>query len=199
MSKIHQSAFDTATRIAAGDDGTNYDGVAISLHWATALLVVIQFGLAEIWDYFAKPTQDSMQALHMSFGVVLTLVILARLMWRLIPGHQISSLEIGWVRAASKSTHYLLYALLAAAVALGFAVQWSRGHPVSVFGLFDIPGPFGRLDRPVRRELKEIHNYVAWAIISIAALHALAALYHHYVVKDRVLQRMLPWAIPKRR
>jgi cytochrome b561 len=187
-----RNAFDTATRIVAGDDGTNYDGVAISLHWATALLVVVQFGLAETWDYFAKTTQDSMQALHMSFGVVLAMVILARLVWRLIPGHQISSLEIGWARAASKGAHYLLYALLVAAVALGFAVQWSRGHPVDVFGLFGIPGPFGPFDRPIRRELKELHNYVAWAIIIIAGLHAAAALYHHYVLKDRVLKRMLP-------
>jgi cytochrome b561 len=194
MSTSAETSFDTATRIAAGDDGTNYDGVAISLHWATALLVVVQFALAETWDYFAKPTQDSMQALHMSFGALLTLVILARLVWRLIPGHQVSSLEIGWVRAASKGTHYLLYALLLAAVALGLAVQWSRGHPVSFFGLFDIPGPFGPFDRPVRRELKEIHNYVAWTIIIMAAIHALAALYHHYVLKDRVLVRMLPGA-----
>jgi cytochrome b561 len=199
MSTSAETSFDTATRIAAGDDGTNYDGVAISLHWATALLVVVQFALAETWDYFAKPTQDSMQALHMSFGVLLTLVIFARLVWRLIPGHQVSSLEIGWVRAASKGTHYLLYALLLAAVALGLAVQWSRGHPVSFFGLFDIPGPFGPFDRPVRRELKEIHNYVAWTIIIMAAIHALAALYHHYVLKDRVLQRMLPPATPGRR
>lgn len=199
MSTSAETRFDTATRIAAGDDGTNYDNIAIGLHWATAVLVIANFALAETWDWFAKPTQDSMQALHMSLGVLLTLLILARLVWRLIPGHQVSSLEIGWVRAASKATHYLLYALLVAAVALGFAVQWSRGHPVSVFGLFDIPGPFGPFDRPVRRDLKEIHNYVAWAIIIIAAIHAFAALYHYYVVKDRVLQRMLRRAIPKRR
>jgi cytochrome b561 len=70
-----QNLFDTATRIAAGDDGRNYDNVAISLHWATALLVVIQFGLAETWDWFAKPTQSLMQSLHVSFGVLLAAVI----------------------------------------------------------------------------------------------------------------------------
>lgn len=194
MSTSAKPAIDTVTRIAAGDDGTNYDNVAIALHWATALLVLANFALAETWDYFAKPSQDSMQALHMSFGALLAVVILARLVWRLIPGHQVSSLEIGWVRAASKGTHYLLYALLVTVVALGFAVQWSRGHPVSFFGLFDIPGPFGPFERPIRRDLKEIHNYVAWAIIILAALHAAAALYHHYALKDRVLERMLPAA-----
>ncbi|MEA3082077.1 MAG: hypothetical protein QOD54_1745, partial [Sphingomonadales bacterium] len=49
-----RTSFDTATRIAAGDDGTTYDSVAIALHWITALLVLANFVLAEIWDYFAK-------------------------------------------------------------------------------------------------------------------------------------------------
>ena len=188
-----QTSFDTATRIAAGDDGTNYDNVAISLHWLTALLVLTNFALAETWDYFSKPTQQSMQSLHISFGVLLAGVIVARLVWRLLPGHQVSPLEIGWAKRASKGMHYLLYALLVAAVALGFLLQWSRGHPVSLFGL-DIPGPYGQQPRPVRHQIQELHNYVAWAIIIIAALHAAAALYHHYVLKDRVLARMFPAA-----
>ena len=186
-----QTSFDTATRILAGDDGTSYDSVAISLHWATALLVITNFALAETWDDFAKPTQQSMQSFHVSFGVLLAAVIVARLVWRLIPGHQVSSLEAGWVRRASKGTHYLLYSLLLAVVVLGFLLQWARGHPVSLFGL-DIPGPFGRQDRELRHQIQELHNYVAWAIVIIAAGHALAALYHHYVLKDRVLMRMLP-------
>jgi cytochrome b561 len=188
-----QTSFDTATRIAAGDDGTTYDNVAISLHWLTALLVLTNFALAEIWDYFSKPTQQWMQSLHISFGVLLAAVIVVRLVWRLLPGHQVSPLEVGWVKRASKGMHYLLYALLVAAVALGFLLQWSRGHPVSFFGL-DIPGPYGRQPRPVRHQIQELHNYVAWAIIIIAALHAAAALYHHYVLKDRVLSRMFPAA-----
>jgi cytochrome b561 len=186
-----QTSFDTATRIVAGDDGTTYDKVAIALHWITAVLVLTNFVLAESWDYFAKPTQQSMQSLHISFGVLLTATIIVRLVWRLLPGHQVPSLEIGWVRRASKGAHYLLYALLIAAVVLGFLLQWSRGHPVSFFGL-DIPGPYGQQARPVRHQIQELHNYVAWTIIVIAALHAAAALYHHYVLKDRVLARMFP-------
>jgi cytochrome b561 len=186
-----QTSFDTVTRIAAGDDGTNYDNVAIALHWVTALLVATNFLLAEIWDYFAKPTQQSMQSLHISFGVLLVAVIVVRLVWRLIPGHQVSSLETGWVGRASKGAHYLLYALLVTAVVFGFLLQWSRGHPVSFFGL-DIPGPYGQQPRPLRHQIQELHNYVAWTIVIVAALHAAAALYHHYFLKDRVLVRMLP-------
>src|SRR5712671_3133853 len=115
-----QTKFDIATRIAAGDDGTSYDNVAIALHWITALLVLTNFVLAEIWDYFAKPTQQTIQSLHISFGVLLAAAIVVRLVWRVLPGHQVSSLEIGWVKRASKGSHFLLYALLIAAVVLGF-------------------------------------------------------------------------------
>lgn len=186
-----QDAFDTATRIAAGDDGTTYDGVAIALHWATALLVVANFALAETWGWFARPTHRLMVTTHMSFGVLLSAVIVARLVWRLIPGHQVSSLEAGWVRLASKATHYLLYTLLVVEAVLGFTSRWGEGRPMSFFGL-GIPGPFGPFGKPVTHQLLELHNYVAWSIIILASLHALAALYHHYVLRDRVLVRMLP-------
>jgi len=183
--------FDTATRIAAGDDGTTYDGVAIALHWFTALLVFANFALAHTWDWFAKPTKGLMEQAHMSFGVLLTAAILARLIWRWLPGHQVSSLEAGWVKLASKGTHYLLYLLLIAEAALGFAFRWGAGRPMAFFGT-GIPPMIGEMARPLRRELREYHEWIGWGIITLALLHALAALYHHYVLKDRVLTRMLP-------
>lgn len=184
--------FDTATRIAAGDDRTNYDNVAVALHWATALLVVTQFALAITWDYFSKPTRQAMESTHISLGVLLSAVIIARIVWRLMPGHQMPSLNLGWVRMASKGVHYLLYSLLAAQAALGFAFRWAQGHAASFFGLFAIPGPYGQLARPVRSQIHALHEWGGWAIVIIAFAHALAALYHHYVLKDRVLMRMLP-------
>jgi len=185
--------FDTATRIAAGDDGTNYDGVAIALHWLTALLVVANFALAQVWDWFAKPTREVMEHTHMSFGVLLTAVVVARIGWRFIPGHQVSSVGAGWARLASKATHYTLYLLLIAEAALGFAFRWGGGRPMAFFGT-GIPPLIGEMARPLRRQLREFHEWIGWAIIVIALLHALAALYHHYVLKDRVLKRMLPGA-----
>jgi|SRR5579864_1784209 len=187
-----RNAFDVATRIAAGDDKTDYDNVAIALHWLTALLVVVLFGLAETWDYFAKPTQESLQSLHVSLGVLLTATVLARIVWRLIPGHQRTSIVGEWVMLASKSVHYLLYLLLLVQVLLGFAFRWAQGHPVSFFGLFAIPGPYGAVDRPTRRLIHSLHEYAGWAIVILAFGHALAALYHHYKLRDRVLGRMLP-------
>jgi cytochrome b561 len=189
-----REAFDTATRIAAGDDKTNYDNVAITLHWLTALLVVIQFALAETWDYFAKPTQESLQRLHVSLGILLAAVIVARLIWRWIPGHQRPAIVSGWVKIASKAVHYLLYMLLVVQVGLGFAFRWAQKEPLSFFGLFTIPSPLGVADKATRHTLHGLHEKIGWAIVIIAFGHALAALYHHYSLHDRVLGRMLPWA-----
>jgi cytochrome b561 len=180
------------TRVLAGDDGTTYDNVAVFLHWATAALVIVNFLLAITWDYFSHDTADSLQSIHVSLGVLLTLVIVARLAWRLVPGHQVSLLEVGWVRLASKGVHYLLYLLLAAQALTGFAFRWAQGHPVEFFGLFGIPGPYGAAGRPTRHLMHWVHEYLGWAIVIIAFGHALAALYHHYVLKDRMLSRMLP-------
>jgi len=186
-----QTSFDTATRIAAGDDGTSYDGVAIALHWITAALVVANFALAQTWDWFATPVKGLMEDTHMSFGVLLTAVVVARLAWRWLPEHQVSSIEAGWMRITSKATHYLLYLLLLAEAGLGFAFRWGAGRPMEFFGL-GIPPLIGEMGRPLRHELREFHEWIGWAIIVFAAVHAAAALYHHYVLKDRVLERMLP-------
>ena len=191
MADSPDSAFDAATRIAAGDDDSRYDGVAIFLHWATALLVVCNFALAETWDWFAKPAKQLMEATHMSFGVLLTAVVVARIAWRFVPGHAMSSLEAGWMRLASKGTHYLLYALLVTEAALGFAFRWGAGRPMSFFGL-SIPPLTGEMGRPLRHLLREFHHWIGWTIVILALVHALAALYHHYVLKDRVLERILP-------
>lgn len=185
-----RDTFDTATRIAAGDDKTNYDNVAITLHWLTALLVVVQFVLAVTWDYFPKDTRESLQGVHVSLGVLLTAVVVLRIVWRL--GHHRSSIVTGWVKLASKAVHYLLYLLLVVQAALGFTWRWAQGHDVAFFGLFAIPGPYGALARPTRHLFAEFHEKIGWAIVIIAFGHALAALYHHYGLHDRVLGRMFP-------
>ena len=187
-----RTSFDTATRVLAGDEGTTYDGAAIALHWAVALLVLVQFVSAITWDYFQRDTRETLQSLHVSLGILLTAVIIVRIVWRLIPQHQVSSLEAGWVRLASKGGHYLLYLLLVAQAVTGFLFRWAQGHPAAFFGLFAIPGPFGAVDRGTRSELHEIHDWIGWTIVILASGHALAALYHHYALKDGVLGRMFP-------
>jgi cytochrome b561 len=186
-----ESAFATATRIVAGDDRVRYDGVSVGLHWLTAVLVISQFALALLWDGFGRPTHRTMVVAHMSFGIILSVLIVARIVWRLMPGHRMPSLVTGWERRAAQGVHYLLYVLLAAEAVLGFLTRWWEGREMSFFCLL-IPGPFGAGDRATHLMFLEWHEKVGWAIIIVAAGHAAAGIYHHFVLKDRVLRRMLP-------
>jgi cytochrome b561 len=188
---VDQGPFDTATRIAAGDDGRNYDRVAITLHWLTAALVVVLFVLGQTWGWFPRPTHHLMVVTHMSLGIILTLVVLGRVIWRFVLGHHIPSLETGFVRLASTAVHFLLYLLLINQAVLGFLARWEGNEAMSFFGL-QIPSPFIGSGQKLAHQLQDIHNWVGWTIIVVAVGHALAALYHYFVLRDRVLGRMLP-------
>ena len=169
----------------------HYDRLSIALHWATAALVLLLFALAETWEFFPKPERHLMIVGHMSFGLLLTAVFLLRLLWRVSPGHTRFPAEPGLPGRAALAAHYALYALLSAEIVLGFFTRWTDNHPLSFFGAL-IPSPLGTVPKPVGKLVDQIHNITAWSIIVLAGVHALAALYHHYLLKDGVLRRMLP-------
>jgi cytochrome b561 len=180
-----------ATRIAAGDDRTRYDALAMTLHWLTAVLVLTQFGLGELWDLAPRSAKHLMIVAHLSFGILLAAVLIVRIAWRLTPGHRVRDAATGLVELASKVVHYVLYGLLAAGVVLGFLWRWSGGEALSFFGLL-IPPPFAAFSKPANHFVGDLHDWVAWTIIVLAVGHAGAALFHHFVLRDDVLRRMLP-------
>lgn len=168
-----------------------YDGPTIALHWATAGLVLLQFALAELWGFFPRPIHHSMIVLHMSFGLMLTAVIILRIFWRLSFGRPLPPAGYGVLDRVAKAMHHALYVLVGAEVLLGFATRWTDNQPLSFFGLL-IPSPLGTFSHATGRFVDQIHDYNAWLIIILVAVHAGAALFHHYVLKDDVLRRMLP-------
>jgi cytochrome b561 len=180
-----------ATGTSTGDDRVRYDGFAMTLHWLTALFVVLLFALAESWGFVAKTTKQAMVVAHMSLGILLALVIVVRIIWRLTPGHRVRDATTGLVELASKAAHYLLYVLLAAQVALGLVLRWSGNEALSFFGLLILP-PFAAFSKHAHELVGDFHNWVAWTIIILAGGHAAAALFHHFVLRDDVLWRMLP-------
>ncbi|MEX3857936.1 cytochrome b/b6 domain-containing protein [Paraburkholderia sp. BR10923] len=74
---------------------------------------------------------------------------------------------------------------------LGFVLCWSGNESMSFFGLL-IPAPFAPTSKATPHSIGEAHDLVGWAIIVIAAVHAAAALLHHYVLRDEVFKRVLP-------
>jgi cytochrome b561 len=86
---------------------------------------------------------------------------------------------------------WLLLALMIAVPVAGIVLEFARGQPVPLFGLAEIASPWPA-DKAFASSVKEVHATVANALLIFAALHAAAALLHHFLLKDRVLLRMLP-------
>lgn len=179
------------TRILAGDDRTRYDAFSVLMHWTTAILVLAQFALAHTWGLASKPTRHMMIVTHMSLGITLSAILIVRITWRLIPGHQVAIASSGPLELAAKAVHYLLYLQLICEAALGFALRWSGKEAMSLFGLL-IPPPFAPTDKATHEAIGQAHNIGGRTIIAVAVLHAAAALFHHFVLRDGVLRRMLP-------
>ena len=170
-----------------------YDRVSIWLHWTIGLgivaIAVIELLRGELFAKGSVP-REALKALHDPAGTIIFALILLRVVWRLT--HPVPALPPGmhtWERLAAKLTHVSLYLLIVVMPLLGFAATFARGRPVD-FGLFQIASPLSvSVSRDVARALKEAHGYLAEAILVIAFIHALAALWHHYVRKDDVLTR----------
>jgi cytochrome b561 len=180
-----------AAATAAHPSASRYDGATIVLHWLTAGLVIALFLLAEGWGFFPREIRQAGQSLHVSLGILLAAVLVARLLWRGGAGRRLPPADAGLPGWAARAAHLALYGLLVAQATLGILFRWAEGEPLQFFGLFALPAAFAP-DRDLARSLIGLHNTVAWIIIALAGLHAAAALIHHYALRDGVLRRMLP-------
>jgi cytochrome b561 len=178
----------------------HYDTFTILLHWTTAALVVFLWAIASpdipmaggvsFIDFFPNgQPRIAVRSLHITLGVMLIAVLLVRLSWRVTSGQKLPPADQGLLGAAAKFVHYSLYVLLATTLILGLANVWVRGD--NIFGLFNIPA-FNPNDRTLRQTVGNLHGWAANTLLIVAGMHALAALFHHYVLRDAVLRRMLP-------
>jgi cytochrome b561 len=168
-----------------------YSAVAIALHWSIAALIVIAFGLGLTVDNFPKDIKGAVINLHALIGLSVLVLSLARLYWRVThPAPELPQSMPPIARLTSHAAHGGLYLLMIAIPLIGVPTLLYRGRGLD-FGLFQIASPFERTP-DIFRPLTELHELASFALIGLAAAHALAALYHHYILHDDILARMLP-------
>ncbi len=170
---------------------TRYDQVARLLHWSIAALILAAFALGLTIDDFPKSWKYALIEVHKVIGVAILLLVLLRVVWRLRhPVAPATELSSGMHRAAT-AAHAGLYLLMLAVPAIGITYSLLRGQGLDL-GFAAIPPLMEAAARTVSRPVKEVHELAAYALVGLAGLHALAALWHHLVLRDSVLRRMLP-------
>ena len=170
---------------------TAYDGVARSLHWLIVVLVATQFVIGWTMPDFHHDTKPvGLIAWHLGVGATLVAAMAVRIVWRLThrpPPDALSPL----LRVVSRTTHFLLYTALVVVPVLGWVNASSRGWTVKLLGLMPYPSltPAGSA---FGHEMGDVHGVLAWVLFALIGSHVAAALFHRFVLRDQVMQRMLP-------
>ena len=172
---------------------SRYGLVSLFLHWGSALAVFGLFGLG-LWmrelDYYDTWYHRAPE-IHKGIGILLLVALVLRVLWRFVSPPPPAPASHGRnTRRATVLGHLGLYGLLFTAMIAGYLISTAEGKPISVFGWFDVPATLSGL--PDQADVAGvIHLYLAWALVVLAVLHALAALKHHFIDRDATLTRML--------
>ncbi|WP_158815336.1 cytochrome b [Methylocapsa sp. S129] len=165
-----------------------YDTTTIALHWSTAALVVVLWIIGQTADWLPRgAVKTDYWSIHVLLGFALAFVLAWRILWRSLGGRRLPAADSGILHFLAEATHCLLYALLLTVVALGVVNAFVRGS--SLFDIVNVP-QLG--DSALRRPITHWHGLAANILLGLAFLHAVAALIHHYALKDEVLRRMAP-------
>ena len=170
-----------------------YGGVAQAFHWIVAILVLVAFiyGPGGSEERVYAHARDADRQLHETLGLLVFAVTGLRVMWRMLSDRPDPPAIPRWMGIASSVIQGLLYALLFAIPLTAITGAWLEGHPLTLVGNVPIP-PLLPESHELGQRIAEIHTWLGDTIMWLAGLHALAAIYHHFVLRDGVLLSMLP-------
>ena len=175
---------------------THYGRVAVALHWLIGMLLLGQIAFGFLLDEIAPrntPARASVINLHKSFGMVLGVLIVARLAWRLT--HRPPAWPAfmpAWEARAARLGHAALYACMVAMPLSGYLGSNFSRHGVRFFG--NVLEPWGPDLPAVYNALQAVHVTTAFVFAALVAGHVAAALQHRFIVRDGVFARM--WPVP---
>jgi cytochrome b561 len=188
----------TARTSATGADSkplARHAAAMIALHWASAAAMLLSAAAALVRAGSENEAlRDAMLDVHRQSGLVVLLALALRLgaRWRHgLADH--AGPQPRMMRLAARAAHASLYAMLAVLPLLGLATSQAHEVTVRLFGLWALPA-IVEADPDLAERLSDYHAWSAWVLLGLLAAHVGAALWHHLVRKDGVLQAMLPWA-----
>ncbi len=172
-----------------------YSPLAMALHWLLAVAIVGAFGVGLYMTSLPfSPARLKLYNWHKWAGVAILTLSALRLLWRLYRKPPADLPMPAWQAQAAHVTHGALYALFFAVPLAGWAYSSAAGFPIVWFGLLPLPDLVGP-DKALAETLKQAHKFLAYGLGALVLAHVAAALKHHFIDRDGLVQRMLP-ALP---
>jgi cytochrome b561 len=171
----------------------HYGAVAQVLHWVTAILVLVAFiyGPGGSEERVYAPVRDFDRQFHETLGLSALALVAVRVLWRMVDTRPEPPPVTRWMSVAAKFVQVALYVLLFAVPFTAMAGAWLEGHSLTLLAGVEIP-PLVNVSHKAGATIASIHTWLGDTILWVAGLHALAGLYHHFILKDGVLASMLP-------
>lgn len=163
------------------------------LHWTLAGLIVLQtvLGIAAV-TWSLSPVKLDLFVWHKSFGMLILLLVVARLTWRFLsPPPQFPSEMKPWEHWAAHAGHALLYLLMLVLPLSGWVINSAVNIPVNLFWLVPLPA-ITQPNESLGAVAKTLHLVLFASLALIVVMHIAAALRHHFLLHDQILIRMLP-------
>lgn len=172
---------------------TRYGSLTIGLHWLMLLLFVAVYGTIELRELFEKGSdpREALKTWHFMLGMLVFVLVWLRLAARLSgPTPAIQPEPPNLQQLSAKLLHLALYVLMIGMPLTGWLLLSAAGNPIPFFGL-ELPALIGE-NKDLGKQIKELHEFFGTVGYYLIGLHAVAALYHRYIVRDNTLTRMLP-------
>ncbi|MEM1174949.1 MAG: cytochrome b [Pseudomonadota bacterium] len=163
-------------------------------HWLMAAAIIYQLWLgwrAEELPF--SPKKLDLFVSHKSIGILLFLLVVLRLAARFrtgVPPHTTTVTKIE--QRAADVGHWVLYVLMVAVPLSGWVVSDTSRIPFRLFKRFDVPDLMAA-DKTISELAAQAHGFLTTAMAVVVIVHVMAALRHHFLIKNNTLKRMLPW------
>ena len=183
------------------DKHPRYSTVAIGMHWAIAVLILLNLATGFVMEGLRPPVKAVVVPFHISCGITVLALSVLRIVWRLT--HRPPPLLAGlapWERAAAHAAHTLLYFLMVVMPLLGWSII--SAHPprpqgaAAIWGFMRLPaiGPISHLDDSARKAAHaafvDAHSIGGWILAALVIAHVAAALKHQWLDHHAELARM---------
>jgi cytochrome b561 len=171
-----------------------YTRTAISLHWLVAFLIAVSFSVGlYMTDLQLSPEKLRIYSWHKWAGVTIFMLVVLRLVWRTT--HRVPGPPDGmpaWQHRVAQVVHGLLYVLMVIVPLSGWLMSSAKGFQTVYFGVLPLPDLLAK-NKELGNTLATVHKALNFSMAGLVVAHAAAAVKHHFVDRDEVLVRMLPF------
>jgi superoxide oxidase len=166
-----------------------HDPITLALHWLIALLIAAAYAASSLVE--DGPGRSWAMNLHGSLGLAVFGLSLIRILWRGFARHPAPVAMPALMARLAHYAHVALYAMMLATPALGLLALWAGGQGMTFLGVLALPSPMAA-SPGIAKFLEGTHELAANAMVALALLHAGAAIFHQYILRDHLLERMTP-------